>query len=135
MPLGRQVGNPRKLPNKTDDDEPPLLNSAQKQQEDWTRCPRSPFAPSGRRISCSFDGIRPSGVITMRKYEYEFEPVAGRPDWFIARDLEGDAAEAAAKRVHGEFELGSELVFCGLPPDGGADRLFLLESGDPARSA
>ena len=71
----------------------------------------------------------------MQKYGYEFEPVPSRPDWFTARGVEDDAAEAAANRIHAEFELESDLVFCGLPPDGGTDTLFLVKSGDPAQVA
>src|SRR5574341_221776 len=88
-----------------------------------------------RRSVLAFGGFRHPGVIAMQKYGYEFEPVANRTGWFTARGVEHDAAEVSANRIHAEFELGSDLVFCGLPPDGGTDRLFLLESGDPAQVA
>lgn len=68
----------------------------------------------------------------MERYGYEFDPVADRAGWFAAHNLEGDAAETAASRIHEEFDLGGDLVFCGTSPVDGHDKLFLIESGDPA---
>ena len=53
----------------------------------------------------------------MNRYGYEFEPRFGLDGWLFAVGVENDEAEQAARRIHAEFDIGSDLVFFGRPPD------------------
>lgn len=94
----------------------------------------------------------------MNRYGYEFEPRFGLDGWLFAAGVQDDESERAARRIHSEFELGTDLVFCGRPPSrfqpepeyigrssgpsGGEvyirhdmNLLVLYPSGDPAEAA
>jgi hypothetical protein len=53
----------------------------------------------------------------MNRYGYEFEPRLGLDGWLFAVGVEEDEAEQAARRMHAEFDIGTDLVFCGRLPD------------------
>jgi hypothetical protein len=71
----------------------------------------------------------------MQKYGQHFVAVPNHPYWFAALRVEDGDAEAASNRIHAEFNLGSDLVFCGLAVDDGVNKLYLIESGDPVEVA
>jgi hypothetical protein len=67
----------------------------------------------------------------VQKYGLQFEPLPSRAGWFTARDVADQDAHDVASRIHSQFEVGPEMVFCGLSLEAAPNRVYLVESSDP----